>query len=151
MWQTKFASAVLKIWDWDWIFGRAVKAVSSLGVRSPWMHANFKNCMCIPKWDHAKAVKQMRWFDRLLMVLYFTDIMGKMVAMCQKTSDKYFCINFWPCKEICMRNKYMTETQCLGGSTIHSLVTFLKTKVTSDYWVASAFHWPTGLWICWVI
>ena len=87
----------------------------------------------------------MRWFDRLLMVLYFTDIMGKMVAMCQKTSDKYFCINFWPCKEICMRNKYMTETQCLGGSTIHSLVTFLKTKVTSDYWVASAFHWRTGL------
>jgi hypothetical protein len=25
----------LKIWDWDWIFGRAVKAISSLGVRSP--------------------------------------------------------------------------------------------------------------------
>ena len=27
----------LKIWDWDWIFGRAVKAISSLGVRSPWI------------------------------------------------------------------------------------------------------------------
>ena len=26
----------LRIWDWDWIFGRAVKAISSLGVRSPW-------------------------------------------------------------------------------------------------------------------
>ena len=26
----------LKIWDWDLIFGRAVKAISSLGVRSPW-------------------------------------------------------------------------------------------------------------------
>ena len=25
----------LKNWDWDWIFGRAVKAISSLGVRSP--------------------------------------------------------------------------------------------------------------------
>ena len=25
----------LKIWDWDCIFGRAVKAISSLGVRSP--------------------------------------------------------------------------------------------------------------------
>ena len=25
----------LKIWDWDWIFGRAVKAICSLGVRSP--------------------------------------------------------------------------------------------------------------------
>ena len=39
----------------------------------------------------------------------------------------------------------MTETQCLGGSTIHSLVTFLKAKVTSDYWFASAFHQRTGL------
>ena len=27
----------LKIWDWDWIFGRAMKAISSLGVRSPWV------------------------------------------------------------------------------------------------------------------
>ena len=26
----------LKIWDWDWIFDRAVKAIASLGVRSPW-------------------------------------------------------------------------------------------------------------------
>jgi hypothetical protein len=25
----------IKIWDWDRIFGRAVKAISSLGVRSP--------------------------------------------------------------------------------------------------------------------
>ena len=25
----------LKIWDWDWVFGRAVKTISSLGVRSP--------------------------------------------------------------------------------------------------------------------
>ena len=25
----------LKIWDWEWIFGRAVKAISSLVVRSP--------------------------------------------------------------------------------------------------------------------
>jgi hypothetical protein len=26
----------LKIWQWEWIFGRAVKAISSLCVRSPW-------------------------------------------------------------------------------------------------------------------
>ena len=25
----------LKIWDWDLIFGHAMKAISSLGVRSP--------------------------------------------------------------------------------------------------------------------
>ena len=30
----------LKIWDWDFIFGRAVKAVSSLGVRSPWVECS---------------------------------------------------------------------------------------------------------------
>ena len=26
----------LKIWDWDWIFCHAVKAISSLGICSPW-------------------------------------------------------------------------------------------------------------------
>ena len=26
-----------KFWDWDLIFGRAVKAISSPGVRSPWV------------------------------------------------------------------------------------------------------------------
>ena len=25
----------LKVWEWEWIFGHAVKAISSLGVRSP--------------------------------------------------------------------------------------------------------------------
>ena len=30
----------LKIWDWDLIYGRAVKAISSLGVRSRWHHPN---------------------------------------------------------------------------------------------------------------
>ena len=36
----------LKIWDWDWIFGRAVKAFSSLGVRSPWFLAFFWGVLC---------------------------------------------------------------------------------------------------------
>ena len=26
----------LKIWEWEWIFGHAVKAISSLGIRSLW-------------------------------------------------------------------------------------------------------------------
>ena len=30
----------LKTWEWEWIFGRAVKAISSLGVRSPWVEGN---------------------------------------------------------------------------------------------------------------
>ena len=27
----------LKIWEWEWIFGCAVKVISSSGVRSPWL------------------------------------------------------------------------------------------------------------------
>ena len=34
MWQAKYASAIPKN-RWEWIFGRAVKAISSMGVRSP--------------------------------------------------------------------------------------------------------------------
>ena len=39
MWQTKYASAVPKylgvgVGGWEWIFGHAVKAISSPGVRS---------------------------------------------------------------------------------------------------------------------
>ena len=30
----------LKIWEWEWIFVRAVKAISSPGVRSPWFDAS---------------------------------------------------------------------------------------------------------------
>ena len=30
--------AYLKIWDWDRYFGRAVKAISSLGIHSPWLN-----------------------------------------------------------------------------------------------------------------
>ena len=28
----------LKIWEWEWICGRAVKAISSLGIRSPYSY-----------------------------------------------------------------------------------------------------------------
>jgi hypothetical protein len=35
MWQTKYALAVPKFWEWAWIIGRAVKLISSLGIRSP--------------------------------------------------------------------------------------------------------------------
>ena len=30
----------LKIWEWEWIFGRAVKTLSSLGVRSPCVYSS---------------------------------------------------------------------------------------------------------------
>ena len=39
MWQTKYASAVPKNLGLGLIFGRALKAISSLGVRSLWAAA----------------------------------------------------------------------------------------------------------------
>ena len=39
MWQTKYASAVPKNLGLGLLLGRAVKAISSLGVRSPWKKA----------------------------------------------------------------------------------------------------------------
>ena len=33
----------LKIWEWKWIFGRAVKAISSSGVRSPCIYLKLSN------------------------------------------------------------------------------------------------------------
>ena len=32
----------LKIWEWEWIFGCAVKAISSLGIRSPCLKIFFR-------------------------------------------------------------------------------------------------------------
>ena len=39
----------LKIWDWDWIFSRAVKAISSLGVCSPWAYCPILIKKCFRK------------------------------------------------------------------------------------------------------
>ena len=35
----------LRIWDWDWIFGRAVKAIFSPGVRSPCTTVTYVRCL----------------------------------------------------------------------------------------------------------
>ena len=38
----------LKIWEWEWIFGRAMKAISSPGVRSPswwWLLCSIRNTL----------------------------------------------------------------------------------------------------------
>ena len=31
------ADKICRIWEWEWIFGHAVKAISSLGICSPWI------------------------------------------------------------------------------------------------------------------
>ena len=60
----------LKIWEWEWIFGRAVKATSSLGVRSPWVGSNkakFQNfkLMDIYFFFIYFRRKQLTWLQKL--------------------------------------------------------------------------------------
>ena len=53
----------LNIWDWDLIFGRAVKEISSPGVRSPWK-LPLKCCLCHPRpleFDLGMRALGMRW------------------------------------------------------------------------------------------
>ena len=45
----------LKIWEWEWIFGPAVKAFSSLGVRSPWL------ILINPSPSNVKSEKMINW------------------------------------------------------------------------------------------
>ena len=56
----------LKIWDWDWIFGRAVKAISFLGVRSPctyifkrekFRQISFQQSKCFAWWQNVNKNK----------------------------------------------------------------------------------------------
>ena len=53
MWQTKYNSAVHKIWEWELIFGRVVKAISSPGVRSP----DAKRDRCHPRCIHLQVIE----------------------------------------------------------------------------------------------
>ena len=51
----------LKIWEWEWILGRAVKAISSLGVRSPWGKRLMTFPLLIlqfwPQWETIKVLR----------------------------------------------------------------------------------------------
>ena len=38
------------IWEWEWIFGRAVKAIFSLGVRSPCLWTSFHHLIHLIPW-----------------------------------------------------------------------------------------------------
>ena len=50
----------LRIWKWEWIFGRAVKAISSLGIRSPWFSTyialNYKKNMITWKYSPKNSI-----------------------------------------------------------------------------------------------
>ena len=56
----------LKIWEWEWIFGSAMQAISSLGVRSPCTGANSHTLACfavgaITEWKALMAKHARVW------------------------------------------------------------------------------------------
>ena len=59
----------LKIWDWDLIFGCAVKAISSLGVRSPWFSCGVKCWQSQhPLVNKSHSVSNFLWYFPLCIV-----------------------------------------------------------------------------------
>jgi hypothetical protein len=71
----------LQIWDWDWIFGRAVKPISSLDIRSPWSKQNkldSKAPFCDQTWVPKQLRKNLKMFRSHYrhqnMVHYFMNL-----------------------------------------------------------------------------
>ena len=70
----------LKIWEWEWIFGRAVKAISSMGVRSPWVKVRrFWPLALMPQWDwcHFEVALEFIYILRSLAPADFTGAVSK--------------------------------------------------------------------------
>ena len=72
----------LKIWEWEWIFGRAVKAIFSLGVRSPWFKLlassrsyhglGFKHLFCVSAftWEEKISIIKIACFMRFFLIYW---------------------------------------------------------------------------------
>ena len=75
MWQTKYASAVPK---WELIFGRAVKVISSLGVRIPWPKCK-KECG-----NEKYPACTLRW-PKLYKIVYTTR---KLILLSEKLASQ---------------------------------------------------------------
>ena len=56
----------LKIWEWEWIFDRAVKAISSLAIRSPCQQASKQS---IQIWKSANKKAVLWSLDQLFVLL----------------------------------------------------------------------------------
>ena len=65
----------LKIWDWDLIFGHAVKAISSPGVRSPW-YASLIFCAWL-------------WEERLLFSAVKGELGEERLKKCRSQSKEW--------------------------------------------------------------
>ena len=73
----------LNIWEWEWIFGRAVKAISSLGI-------------CSPCWNALTLGVSFSKWGRLAFFFCFPGLHSKSKLLQIATSYGYFCHIYWP-------------------------------------------------------
>ena len=71
----------LKIWEWELIFGRAVKAISSPGVCSPW--SEWKEMLNHLWWLNYVKHQTFRHFQMLITTLTVCLLQGRRIWGCQ--------------------------------------------------------------------
>ena len=81
----------LKIWEWEWIFGRAVKAISSLGVRSPCSEAIINSSFSIWKKLIAYVLNQLAF-----------QLINMQFLKCLYQFSNYRCL--WKCFSVHLCN-----------------------------------------------
>ena len=103
----------LKIWDWDWIFGRAVKAISSLCVRSPCMFDLY-----FYDWKHQ---------THLCHLSHSSEVMGKTFQAAQLSHERFLTIVHsckiffwylpnWTSTDLwCVSSVWQISKKCLAG------------------------------------
>ena len=64
----------ITIWDWDWIFGHAGKAIFSLGIRSPWLQLSWLSGSKIDVEVIKKCNLSHAFFFWFLIGIALTDI-----------------------------------------------------------------------------
>ena len=100
----------LTIWDWDWIFGRAVKSIFSLGVRSP--------CLLSWTWWNWKHFRSSIFiFTRLFSnLMLFNNLMlwkmKNLVLMYVKKSTYYTKIGLF--LECSLQPQFVLSNKALG-------------------------------------
>jgi hypothetical protein len=108
----------LKIWDWDWIFGRAVKAVSSLGVRSPWYQRSLKCCLFQigVHWFNYQVLKSPSQWHNMLVSIADSKKMGGWAKLNRKKNSLAGC---WVPWNFQIEVLLLRKNHCLFPSPAH--------------------------------
>ena len=117
MWQKNMLRPYLKIWEWELIFGCALKAISSLGVCRPWH-------------------EPINWPKLTLFQSSFNSLLSTGCSLSDKINTlsikpKYYNIIIVPWKEASMKNE-------------NSRLTSIK---LADYIHFRICHWVWGSWV----